>query len=244
MPDLSGSAGTYRIFRSFAEAIVDRLAYLEGGPKTFRYAYEGVEHLTEAFAGAEGAIVLSAHLGNIEVSGGPPGNRERMKKLSVVRFDAQGDHGRALVERMPEAWRPNLIAVNRAEGFSALTVARALREGGVVAMMGDRLVDDRSVTVELFGSPARFPAGPWLLAAIARVPVIVAGCFKEGPDTYRLVALPPRRVQFDRARPRDEQIAEWAQAFARDVEAFGRRWPEQWYNFHDVWATARREDGP
>ncbi|MFZ5482192.1 MAG: glycosyltransferase family 2 protein [Myxococcota bacterium] len=236
MPGVSPLAGTFRVFRNFAEAIVDRLAYLERGPGAFRYEYEGVEHLVDAFAGREGAIVLSAHLGNIEVSGGPPGNAARMKKLHVIRFDAEGDQGRALAAQLPEAWRPHFIAVNRAEGFSALAVARALRDGGVVAMMGDRLVDDRAVTVELMGSPCRLPAGPWLLAAITRVPVIVAGCFKVGPDTYRVVAHPPRRVQFDRNKPRDEQLAAWAQTYADDLAAMARRWPDQWYNFHDVWA--------
>jgi predicted LPLAT superfamily acyltransferase len=140
----------------------------------------------------------------------------RRRMLPVIR----GDRGQLPCIHIDDAVAATIAALDRGAAGSSYDI-----------------VDDRAVTVDLFGAPARFPAGPWLLAAIARVPVIVAGCFKEGPDTYRLVALPPRHVQFDRARPRDEQIAEWAGAFARDIEGFAVRWPEQWYNFHDVWES-------
>lgn len=237
LPDVSPLAASYRIFRSFSHALIDRLTFAESGPAGFTYTREGAEHLLGAFTEPQGAILLSAHLGNIEVSAGPGGNAERLKKLHVLRFEAPGDHARAIVASMPEQWRPKIIAVNAAEGFSALTVVRALREGAVVAMMGDRLVDDRSVTVDFLGAPCRFPAGPWLLAALARVPVIVVGAFKEGRDDYRLVAYPPIRCAFDRSRPRDEQIRDWAQAYADRLGEMAARWPTQFYNFHDVWAN-------
>lgn len=236
MPGVSPTRGAWRIFRNFGHALVDRLAWTSRGPGEFRYESEGAENLVAAFAGKEGAIVLSAHLGNVEVSAAQHGgNAERVKKLHVVRFDAAGDHGRGLVAEMPEQWRPHFIAVNRSEGFAALAVARALREGAIVAMMGDRLIDERHVIVDFLGERCAFPAGPWMLAAIARVPVIVAGCFKEAPDQYRLVAMPPFRCAFDRSRPRDEQVQAWAQAYADTLTTWARRWPDQYYNFYDVW---------
>jgi lauroyl/myristoyl acyltransferase len=73
------------------------------------------------------------------------------------------------------------------------------------------------------------------------VPVIVVGCFKEDGDTYRLLAAPPMVCRFDRKRSRDEQIQEWAQAYADQVGAWVQRWPHQWYNFHDLWS---QEAGP
>lgn len=245
LPGVSATRGAARIFRNFGHAIVDRLAWTSGGPGTFTYTSEGAEHLVDAFAGREGALVLSAHIGNIEVSAAQHGgNAERVKKLHIVRFDAQGDHGRGLVAQLPEEWRPHFIPVNRAEGFATLTVLRALREGQIVAMMGDRLIDDRTVTVDFLGAPCAFPAGPWMLAALARVPVIVAGCFKEGPDQYRLIASPPMRVQFDRARSREEQVQAWAQAFADTLATWVRRYPDQYYNFFDAWAALPPPSAP
>jgi len=102
-------------------------------------------------------------------------------------------------------------------------------------MQGDRLIDARFVTVNLLGAPCRVPAGPWLLAALAQVPVIVVGCFKEDGHTFRVVCAPPMECKFDRKRDRDAQIQEWAQQYADHVGAWVHRWPLQWYNFHDLW---------
>ena len=238
LSDLSPYAASFAIFRSFAHALLDRLTFTEKGPAAFTYVREGQEHLIGAFSEPKGAILLGAHVGNIEVSAGSGENAPRMKKLHVLRFEAPGDHGRAVIASMPEAWRPKVIPVNMTEGFSALTVVRALREGAVVAMLGDRLIDDRTVTVDFLGAPCRFPAGPWLVAALARVPVIVVGAFQEGAaSNYRVLASPPITCVFDRKRPRDEQIREWAQVYADHVAAFVRRYPTQFYNFHDVWAN-------
>jgi predicted LPLAT superfamily acyltransferase len=241
LPNRSSFVASFLIFRSFAHAVLDRLTFAESGPAAFRYVREGQEHLLGAFTEPQGAILLSAHLGNIEVSAGPGGNAERVKKLHVLRFEAPGDHGRAILASMPEQWRPRIIAVNASEGFSALTVVRALREGAVVAMMGDRLIDERGVTVNFLGSPARFPAGPWMLAALARVPVIIVGAFQEGAGTYRVLALPPIRCSFDRKRTREEQLQEWAQTYADRLGDLARRYPTQYYNFYDVWAPPPAE---
>lgn len=237
MPDRSSLSASFAIFRSFAHAVLDRLTFAQQGPAAFRYVREGQEHLVGAFSEPAGAIVLGAHVGNIEVSAGSGENAPRMKKLHVLRFEHPGDHGRALLATMPEEWRPRVIAVNMAEGFSTLIVVRALREGAVVAMMGDRLIDERSVTVNFLGAPCRFPAGPWLVAALARVPVLVVGAFQEAPGTYRVVAAPPIHCVFDRKRPREDQVREWAQLYADRIGALVARYPTQFYNFHDVWAN-------
>lgn len=229
------AASVAGIFRRFGEALVDRFAFLLRGPGEFTYTREGEEHLVSAFE-AGGAVLLSAHLGNIEVAVGPSESAERYRKVKVVRFDAEGDHARSIVAALPAEWRPDIIAVNGAGGFAALDIVREVRAGAVVAMHGDRLVDDRTVTVELFGAPCRLPAGPWLVAALARAPVVIVGAFKEGRDGYRLVAAPPMTCTFDRRLDRDAQVQAWAQAYARVLEGWARRWPDQWYNFHDLWA--------
>lgn len=235
-PDAAPWRARAKVYGNFAEALVDRMAWAMHGPSGFRYEREGSEALVDAFSNRQGAILLSSHAGNIECAAGPGRNEERVKILNVLRFTAAVDHGQAVMASMDPAWRPNVIAVNRAEGYSALTVLRVLREGGVVAMHGDRLIDDRVVTVNLLGSPCQVPAGPWLLAALARVPVIVVGCFKQDGDTYRLLSGPPMVCRFDRKRSRDEQIQEWAQLYADQVGSWVKRWPYQWYNFHDLWS--------
>lgn len=232
----SGGGSLYTLYRNFAVALIDRLLFILHGPDAFDYQREGGDHLLNAFTGTRGAILLTAHVGNTEVSAGGGAPEERVKRLAVLRFDADVDHGRDLLAGLPQTWIPRFISVNRSEGFSTLSVLRELRSGAVVAMHGDRVVDDRSTTVEFCGRPMKVPVGPYMLAALADVPIVIIACFKEGPRAYRTISLPPRSYRFERGRSREVQLQEWAQAYIVEVEKLARRYPLQWYNFHDVWA--------
>ncbi len=226
----------YPVFRSFARALIDRFTFLLHGPPAFTYSREGVAPLVAQFNRNEGAVLLSAHLGNIEVSSGDSGTQARIGRVHTVRFLAPGDHAHDVLDHFPDTWRPPTIAVNQADGFAALAIVRALRAGAIVAMHGDRRVDDRTVRVDFLGHPVDFPAGPWLVAALARVPVYVVGNFKEGADGYRMVVAPPVFPRFDRGEDRDAQIRGWAQGYADLIATWASRYPEQWYNFHPFWA--------
>jgi predicted LPLAT superfamily acyltransferase len=233
-PNGWGPAAAFLVFRNFAIAIVDRLAFFLHGPAAFRYVREGSEHLISAFTEGNGAVLLSSHHGNVEVANGGAGAEDRAARLAVVRFVAAGDPAGVLAE-LPQTWMPRIIPVQGAEGFSTLSILRQLREGGVIAMHADRTVDDRTVTVDFLGGTMRVPSGPWLLAALADVPILEVECYKEGLHTYRVYASPPTRYRFDRRTPRDAQVQAWAQAWADRLAVRVRRYPYQWYNFHSVW---------
>lgn len=236
-PARAGLGSTWRTFYNFGKAIADRFLFLRQGPAAFRYHYEGLEHLQAAFHGT-GAVVLGAHVGNVDVLCGPSGTSARMRGVHVVRFNAAGDHGRQLIEAMPEAWRPTVVAVNRDEGFAALAAVRAVRDGGVVVMLGDRTIDARAVEVTLLGAPCRLPTGPWLLAAIAHVPVYVVGCFKESATDYRVICSPPLHIGPGRGAARQARIQALVQDYADRLGAMIQRYPTQYYNFYDLWAAS------
>ncbi len=232
---LTGIPGlsTYRVFRNFAHTIVDRFAYLLWGQSAFQYEREGIELLQDVFFAGTGAIILGSHLGNLEVNASATGSIERIRRLKVLRFVSSTDHGQRLFEAMPGLWRPEAIAVNQTEGFAALAVVRALRSGQVVAMHGDRRVDDRTTKVRFMGRECLFPTGPWMLAALAQVPVFLVGCFKVGPNNYRVVVRPPLFPKFDRQLSKAEQLQQWTQVYASQLEDWAKLYPEQWYNFFD-----------
>ena len=79
------------------------------------------------------------------------------------------------------------------------------------------------------------PLGPWLVASLAKVPVVLLSCFKEGAFTYRLLCSDPVDVTVTDRRRRDEELAQHAQEFAARLETWVRRYPYQFYNFYDVW---------
>jgi predicted LPLAT superfamily acyltransferase len=216
---------------TFSQCILDRAIAEVSGSRGFTWDSEGEEHLPRD----AGAILVSAHAGNYEVGGAflhLGGFR-----LSVVMMDYEAEAIRAVHRRFGSDRNvPTIIAINKNE-FPALAVLSALRRREVVALHGDRIIDEHWVLCDFFGRKARFPTGVFMMAAAARVPVVLTFGFKEGPSHYRFVAEPPRRIELPR-EGRAEALASHAQWYATRLEAYARRYPYQWFNFFDFWETS------
>lgn len=215
--------GALRIARERARLQVDLAARAH-------VVEEGTEGLAAALAAGEGAILLTPSLGALDPGLAALGAIDRIR---TVRLE---DGTRPLGPPFPA------IPVDPGEGYASFAVVRALKDGAVIVLPGDRLVDDRTVTVDLLGAPALVPAGPWVAAALARVPVIPVACLREGPGQWRLVAGRPMRCTLDRASPRDAQLRAWAQEWAGVVGDWMRAWPEQYGGAKDPW-SARPPEG-
>ena len=62
-----------------------------------------------------------------------------------------------------------MIHVGR-DFLASLEMIRALREGAVLAVHGDRPIGGQVIAVPFLGREARFPVGPFLLAAVSGAP--------------------------------------------------------------------------
>jgi predicted LPLAT superfamily acyltransferase len=142
---------------------------------------------------------------------------------------------RLLEAYLPAGQAPRVISLNAGQDLAGMEAIRALRRGEIVAIKGDRLVDERCVEVELLGAPVRLPTGPFLLAALAKAPLFVLGCFHEGGGAYRVIAGEPWELRFGSRGEREADLRRWTQRFATQLEGWARRYPHQWYNFHDPW---------
>lgn len=77
------------------------------------------------------------------------------------------------------------------------------------------------------GELALFPQGPFFLAKRFNVPCIFLFTIKEKNKHYRIF---PSVVQ-DPSKTLEETV----QSFANHMEEILRKYPEQWFNFHDFW---------
>ena len=108
----------------------------------------------------------------------------------------------------------------------------ALRRGEIVAFQLDRTMGGRGDgTVPFFGAPARFPLGPFVIAAAAGAPVVPAFCVLERDGRYRLHVEPALTVSSG------AEAAALAAAVAVLERYVARHW-DQWFNFYDVWECA------
>jgi len=222
---------SYRQFHAYAIALVDRYLFLLRGPDAFRIVEEGREAVQDAVGEGRGLVLVTSHLGNADLAGAVLVGDD--VPIRAVRVQAERPEIQRLFQRAGQA--PQVIDVS-APGSATVRILAALREGCVVGMMGDRVVDGYWVELPFLGHPAPLPAGPFLVAAIAGVPLVASFCLKEGPRSYRVITLPPRRLEFQPGRPRDEQLVAWIAAFVADLERLARRYPDQWFNFFPFWS--------
>jgi lauroyl/myristoyl acyltransferase len=118
-----------------------------------------------------------------------------------------------------------------------LDLLRALRDGEIVAVQGDRPVGKANLDVSLFGEPASLPTGPVQLAMATGAPILPVFTAQRGASRHELILRPPLRCRRVRGEGADAALAGAMAGIAEALEYVIRRNPEQWFNFRDVWST-------
>jgi predicted LPLAT superfamily acyltransferase len=111
-----------------------------------------------------------------------------------------------------------------------------LDAGYLVGMLADRsLGDDPTVTLPFLGEPARFPLGPWRLAAMLQRPVFFMTGLYLGGNRYQLHFVPLADFSATPRSGRDAAIREAMQRYADCLTQFCKLAPYNWFNFFDFW---------
>jgi predicted LPLAT superfamily acyltransferase len=237
---------SYRHLFEFATSLFDRMCVWAGQDEGFelRHRAEGhFEHLPDAEGEAAnglgkcGALIVSAHLGTFDMM------RSICMEAEVpVRAVMYGDNAET-INRFFEGLNPelglDLIHIRPGRVGAPFEIRDAIARGAFVVIMGDRVgIDGGGVQRAGFlGAPARFPTGPFELAALIGCPLMVATAVRVGPATYQVESeplYPGGRV------PRPERakvVQELVERYAAALERACLRHPYQWFNFFDFWET-------
>ena len=228
-------ARTYRHLLAFARSYLDGAMLGILGPTVFTIESSGAEHIRGVSDAGKGGVLLTGHLGTWELASGMLKDRQGASRVALVMFRSDAEQLQKFIESI-HGKRPRVITVGEGD-LAALEIMRAVRNGEIAAMQGDRTVDTRDVRVPFFGHDARWPVGPWIIAAITGAPLLWAFALRVGPRRYRFVADPPRTVRFEPGRSKDDQLREWIGAYVARIEQTLREHPYQWFNFFDFWAA-------
>ncbi len=224
----------FRHFHAFARTLVDGFILGASGPKAFEHRRVGVAHFQEVVAAGKGGVMLTAHIGNFQIATALF-EQKISDKVAIVIYRGEEAALQKLLDR-GSGKLPRMITVGNDE-LSSLDILRALREGWLVAIQGDRPIDGQLVRVPFFGREAAFPIGPFAIAAISGAPIIATFARQVAPRTYQFVADPPKTLRFERGKARDAQLKEWVGDYARRLEEIVREDPYQWFNFYDFWGS-------
>ncbi|MEW6489179.1 MAG: lysophospholipid acyltransferase family protein [Thermodesulfobacteriota bacterium] len=227
-------AATRRLFRNYAEQLVDYAYFFGGGGRPaegFFTRAEGYEHLEAARLAGRGVILATAHLGFWELGGLLFRQWGHPVHVLTLEDPDPGVHEERLRIRTHLGIRS--ITVSK-DPWSSLAVGRALREGALVAMLVDRYAGPDPVSVALFGRRTRFAPGPALFARMTGAAVVPSFVLADGRGGYRGLILPPVPMEFSRDRETD--LRENAQRLADATGGVIAEYPDQWFNFALIWS--------
>ena len=219
-------------YHRFAETIFDRVFLLAGRDRGFRFDVEGAEELRAVLAEGKGCLLFGAHFGSFEVLR-RIGALESPARVRVLMHEANARKINATLGAVNSTTGRDVIVLGRPE--TMLEVRDALRAGEIVGLLADRAVaQDRLIVCDFLGGRAAFPQGPFVLASVLEVPIVLFSAVCDGNGAYR--------VRFERfeAPASPSVIPEQVQRYASWLERKCRADPFNWFNFYDFFATAPR----
>jgi predicted LPLAT superfamily acyltransferase len=219
---------------SFASISLDRVFLLTGSHPFKVKGNYGPGTLETARA--RGTLLFLAHFGSFEVMRVGAVQQHELPLRIVLDVNIGRRFMAALAELNPKVAAGIIDSSNRGVDL-VLKVREALDTGAVVGLMVDRTrVGDRTVPVNFLGGVAHFPAGPWLLAAALKVPVLIVFGVWRGSDVYEAhVEMLSEKIELPRAT-RDAALTRLVQEYADRLALQVQSAPYNWLNFFDFWA--------
>lgn len=234
----AGLADVYRHVLTFARVTLDRLFLVRGRTGDLVLRFHGEEHLRALREQGRGAILLLAHVGSFEVM--RASSVERSFRLNVLGYFRNARLLNDALRRLNPDVDARLVEIRPEDPGFVFEVQDRVEAGELVATMGDRVGHDgKAVAVEFLGAPARFPTGPYLLAAVLGCPVYLCFGLYADPDRYDLTCEPfAERIELPRDRDaRERAVRDLAARYAARLEAHVRTAPDNWFNFYDFWSA-------
>ncbi|MES2891120.1 MAG: lipid A biosynthesis acyltransferase [Bacteroidota bacterium] len=220
----------YRNYYQLGQSIIDKVVVMAGIKNKFTFHFDGEDNLRSIAGMQRGGMLLSAHIGNWDIAG------HLLKRLDtrihIVIFDGEYQQIKEYLDSITGQRAVNLIVI-RNDLSHIYAINDAFKNNELVCMHADRFIEgNKTMTSTFCGDEARFPMGPFLLAAKFKVPVSFVFAVKEGNLHYHLFASKPRSYEH---LEKGAVMQEMLNDFSAEMEHKVKRYPEQWFNYFNFW---------
>lgn len=221
-----------RHMRCFAQVVLDRIFFLQNTTDMPHVRVTGRESFLQVLAGGRGCLLLGAHIGSFEALRAL--GREHSITLRMLMYRSNLGGATDVLETLDPTYAQTIIAIGQVD--TMLRVAESLGRGEVVGILGDRAPDtDRCIRTKMLGGDIFLPEGPFRLALVTGVPIVLVSAIRAADGVYDVNFVP-----FDVPYPTSRQgrsafVQQAAERYACWMEALCRRHPFSWFNFYDYW---------
>ena len=233
----------FKVFFSFGLSIIDKFdAWL--GKVNLNDINIVNEKGYQELLSANGAIIFSAHLGNMEVCRAIFSMGENKRPLNVITYNEHTPSFNNFLKKVNADSAINFIHINNFGPDDTIKLKQRIEDGEAVVIFADRTSVNNPESVcfaPFLGEEAPFAIGPFALASIMDCQVFTMFCIKnEGKyQAYIEKFADPIKVK---RRDRQEYFTGLAKRFAERLENHVLLAPYQWYNFFNFWKTVVRKE--
>jgi len=194
--------------------------------------------LDQALAAGNGAILVSAHLGNWELGG--LGLADLGYTINMLTFREPDQKVNDLREKVRGERGIGIIYVDREDSspLAIIEAVNALRRNEIICLLGERDGSSHSIELDFFGRPTSFPVGAAYLALASGAPIIPVFVPLENG---RYSTLMDEAIYITGGHGQHSQsIRSGMQRLAAVFEQYIKAYPDQWFNLFDYWGTKEK----
>ncbi len=178
----------------------------------------------------DGGVILLSHVGSWATAAHCLGDKFPM--MNIVMRESTKESISKVEEGSGESNERHVkvIDLNRGAIAANIQIANALMAKELVALMADRVADERQVVeVEFFSSKVKINKNPFDIATRLKKPLVAIFVMSKDVKLYDLSL----------HRIKEDTIEEMAQEYMSILEDTMRKYPNQWYNFYDFFKEAK-----
>lgn len=224
-----------RHFLQFAESLLDKMLAVSGRYPVERVHAEGREALLQQLAVRGGGVLVTAHMGCLELCRVLAKDSTGLR-VNVLVHTAHAQQVTATMQRLNPDLALQLIEVSTLTPATAVMLRERVDDGQFVAIAGDRVPVSGSHTAQVpfLGHEAPFPTGPYIIAALLECPLFFLGCVRDGPGYLLSFTRLTHKVELPR-KSRQAALRDYTMTYVAQLERIVRRAPYDWFNFYAFW---------
>lgn len=233
------------VFVNFAYYLVDFFRYSKLDDKFIKkyVKVSGEDYLNGCFSRRQGIIIISAHLGNYELGGAVTSLLKQ--STYAIALPHKNKHINDFFNRQRRRVNMKVIPT----GMAIKQCFSLLKQGEMIAFLGDRNFIGGGVEVEMFSRQAKIPRGAFFFALKTGACIIPSFFIRENKYFYHLIFEKPifgapdlsgadslgENTGYVSPAGTPEQEKVLMNKYLQVLEKYIQKYPDQWYMFGKYW---------
>lgn len=219
----------YKAYYVFGQSIIDKFAIASGKKHWYSFQFDGREAIKSVLNEQKGALLISAHVGNFQLAEFFFSDLKNTPGVNLIVTDREHREIKEFLDNYLQTTSVNFITVEN-DISHIFEINAALTRNEIVCISGDRFINQaKRFETEFLGEKAEFPAGPFILGAKLKVPVLFVYVMRDGYKKYHLYARKSLHTVGDENDIFDK--------YKTHLEQILQKYPLQWFNYYDFWKT-------